>query len=902
MMNETVLTTENVNAERFGFKWKYQVEGQIYAQPLYMEGVSIERRGNTFKRGLFVATMHNFVYAFDADGVEKNELWKYNARYPTPTSPDLGQPVSWDEAYANRSDVSNITPVIGITSTPVIDKDTRTLYAVAMTKLGENYFHWLHAIDVDTGQPKLPPVRIEAPRFHSANELQRAALALKGGRIYIAFCGFADAVWDANGPKRPYEGLILSYGAIGSDSPMKLIGGPFFVVETTPDHMGGIWQSGTGPAVDQDGQVYFVTGNAEYKSNPHLLTSGPEWSPTRGTDFDESDVKLRYDLAPVNGRRVLGYYTPSTASFLNSADVDLGVGGVMLLPSQPGPATAQPGCPQSSKTVNLLAHGSKAGFLYLIDRDCMGGFDPHADHIPGRVRACPGDCTGDGKGCKSMHIHATPLYWESPSGPRVYTVCEQVLRGGGVKAFTITKGEWGRPGHWQQPDAQRDFVNGLQMSLSANGSSRGTGILWMIMPFSPQGDDDPRGWGSHIVDGALLAFDAENLQLLWNSESVERPEDNLGKFAKFNAPTIANGNVYVATFSKCPDPTLRHDPRGDLSCQPQNVVDEGPSYVMVYGLRKRAAHNPPAETLYMAWRDSGSRDEVFWSSTADGKTWFPQQKTAAGSSMGPSLAVLKEPAYDERVYMAWKGIYNDAKVWWETFDGRHWQPQQVIPVAPGNPNAVGSSVGPGLAEFKERLFAAWRGPDTDEGIWWSSFDGQQWDPQQKLPFGTTGRPALSEFNGRLYMVWKSATDDSIYCSSSDGHQWDPQRQIPGGSSVGPSLAVFHGKLYMAWKGSGDTNIWWSAFDGQHCDPQSWTPQKRVPIQVAGGWASTTGVPSLAQFNGRLYMAWKGVTDDTIYWTAFDGNYWMSFDGHNWIMGQTPTQFASSNGPALVKLP
>ena len=189
------------------------------------------------------------------------------------------------------------------------------------------------------------------------------------------------------------------------------------------------------------------------------------------------------------------------------------------------------------------------------------------------------------------------------------------------------------------------------------------------------------------------------------------------------------------------------------------------------------------------------------------------------TSSGVSLA-----SFNGRLYMAWKGnatgnVPFDERIWWTTFDGTAWAPQQVVP-------NVWTSVGPRLAVFEGRLYLAWKGEYTDQRIWWTSFDGTSWAPQQRIPgVSTSVGPALAVFNGLLYAAWKGMEgDQGIWWSSFNGTSWAPQQQIPGVSSTGgPSLALFNGQLYAAWKGMyGDQRIWWSSFDGT-----SWAPQQQI---------------------------------------------------------------------------
>jgi hypothetical protein len=258
--------------------------------------------------------------------------------------------------------------------------------------------------------------------------------------------------------------------------------------------------------------------------------------------------------------------------------------------------------------------------------------------------------------------------------------------------------------------------------------------------------------------------------------------------------------------------------------------------------------------LYMAWKGV-ERDESMWWTTFDGVNWAPQQQIpGVWSSVGPSLAV-----FNNQLYMAWKGMYDDQSMWWTTFDGANWAPQQQIP-------GVWSSVGPSLAVFNNQLYMAWKGMYDDQSMWWTTFDGVNWAPQQQIPgvWSSVG-PSLAVFNNQLYMAWKGMYgDQGIWFTNFDGANWAPQQQVAGWSSEGPSLAAFNGLLYAAWKGMySDQSLWFSTFDGAN-----WAPQQQIP-----GVASSVG-PKLAVFNGFLYAVWKGMYgDESIWFTTFDGANW-----------------------------
>ena len=215
--------------------------------------------------------------------------------------------------------------------------------------------------------------------------------------------------------------------------------------------------------------------------------------------------------------------------------------------------------------------------------------------------------------------------------------------------------------------------------------------------------------------------------------------------------------------------------------------------------------------LYAVWNGANGDQRMFWSSF-DGQTWAPQQVGIGGGSSGrPSLAV-----FQNRLYAAWKGANGDQRMFWSSFDGHTWAPQQVG-------IGGGSTSGPSLAVFQNRLYAAWNGANGDQHMFWSSFDGQTWAPQQVgIGGGSSGRPSLAVFQTgltnsdlRLFAGWKGGgADQRMFWSSFDGAQWAPQQVgIGGGSSTGPSLAMFQNRIYAAWTGAnGDERMFWSSFD------------------------------------------------------------------------------------------
>ena len=259
--------------------------------------------------------------------------------------------------------------------------------------------------------------------------------------------------------------------------------------------------------------------------------------------------------------------------------------------------------------------------------------------------------------------------------------------------------------------------------------------------------------------------------------------------------------------------------------------------------------------LYMAWKGAEFDEGIYWNSF-NGTNWAPQQKVSGvATSSGVSLAV-----FNGKLYMAWKGMHADQGIYWSSFDGTNWAQQKHVA-------GVGTSTGPRLAVFNNALYMAWKGIEGNQTLWWSTFNGTSWAPQQRIPgVASSVGPALAVFNNVLYAAWKGMLGDQrIWWSTFNGTSWAPQQQISGAlSSEGPSLAVFNNILYAAWKGMyGDQHIWWSTFNGA-----SWAPQQQIP-----GALSSVG-PDIGVFGNALYMVWKGkLGDQRIWWSTFNGASW-----------------------------
>ncbi len=495
-LNETVLTPANVNATTFGKLFSYPVDGYIYAQPLYVSHVQIPGQG--IRNVVFVATEHDGVYAFDADGLTPGLLWQVSfidlANGITTVSPD--DVLSFD-----------LVPEIGITSTPVIDINSGTIYVVAKTKeVGDGNVHFvqrLHALDIATGAEKFGgPVVIadtilvddgsflyvSGPTvagtgdgsvdgvtvvFNALRQLCRPGLLLVNDVVYIA-CG-------SHGDNSPYHGWVLAY-----DARILALVSAF---NTTPNGgLGAVWMSGGGPAADADGNIYVSTGNGTFALPPDDGSPG----------YSDSVLKLE----PTTGLNVVDSFTPWNQEELDVSDGDLGSGGVMLLPDQPG---AHP---------HLMITGGKAGTIYLMDRDDLGGF-----------QRCWETCDDVVQIGAIGPVFGTPAYF---NGVGYYQGC----CGDVLQAFQLSNGQLSPVSQSSTPFG----FPGATPSISANGSTNGIAWALQVDAYAESGP------------AVLHAYDALNLSNeLYNSSQT--PADQLDGAVKFTVPTIANGKVYVGTQS-----------------------------------------------------------------------------------------------------------------------------------------------------------------------------------------------------------------------------------------------------------------------------------------------------------------------------------------------------------------
>jgi hypothetical protein len=484
---ETTLTTTNVNQAQFGKLWSYAVDGSVYAQPLYVSGVTIPAVG--IRNVLYVVTMNDVVYAFDADSAVT--LWSRDLRNPT-----VGvSPVPIVDITGNLNN-RNIVGVVGIESTPVIDPVSHILYLVARTKENGSYVQRLHAFDITTGaeQPHSPVTILGSVNgsgdggstviFNPETSNQRASLALANGQIYIA--------WSSHEDFPPWHGWVMTYDKTALNQTGILC--------ITPDGSdGGVWMGGRAPAVDAAGNVYYMVGNGD-------------WNGT--SNFGESFIKLG---APNAGRlRVSDYFTPDDWTNLNGPDLDLGSSGPLLIP-----------------LTDLIVGGGKGSQLYLTSTANLGQL---TTGNAGIVQTIVVNSPPDSSDLNSIRAGG-PVYWNRSGGvrPCLYVWADSDY----LKAYRFNGATFDTPPISQSTTVPQGY--GGVIALSANGSTPDSGIVWASMPAR---DDGQMG----LAHGLLRALDADHLSTeLWNSD--QNPPDNLGYWPKFSAPTVVNGRVYLASQS-----------------------------------------------------------------------------------------------------------------------------------------------------------------------------------------------------------------------------------------------------------------------------------------------------------------------------------------------------------------
>ena len=492
---ETKLTPANVNSTNFGLLRQMAVDGKVDGQPLYLSQLSI---GGGTHNVVFAVTENASVYAFDADTGVK--LWQVSLL----KSGELAAPPP--------NACGQITPTIGITTTPVIDRTAGThgaLYVVAMSFDATSKYHQrMHALDITTGGELLNgPVDVTGSypnqqgvtTFDPTQYEERTALLLVNGNIYTT--------WTSHCDEPPYSGWIITFDQATLAQTSVLNVGPDSGILPAPDipaasqkdttiNGPAIWMSGSGPAADSAGNVYLLTGNGRFDS-----TLDANGFPGHG-DYGNSFLKLSKSGSTL---KVADYFTQFDSIQASVTDLDLGAGGALLLPDMKD---------SNGNTKHLIVGAGKDMKLYLVDRDNMGKFNPTSNNIWQQL----------GTSALNGPVRGSPAYFNGTLyyGPRDTT----------LKAFTFSNAKL--PTTATSQSVATFGYPGTSPVVSSNGVTNG--IVWTQHP-----------------NGTLYAFDASNLaHELYDSRQATGNRDVTGPGAagsglKFVVPMIANGKVFMGT-------------------------------------------------------------------------------------------------------------------------------------------------------------------------------------------------------------------------------------------------------------------------------------------------------------------------------------------------------------------
>jgi hypothetical protein len=526
---ETTLNTTNVNKNTFGLSFSHQTDDRIFAQPLVVLRVNIPDKG--IKNVVYVATLNNTVYAFDADA-NANAYWVKNFTNKISAAPGTDctvcRPATSDDMHPSlcNGGYTDISGNIGIVGTPVIDTTAGTMYFVTKivnpsdgtidnhafidktkneyTYTNTGFHQYLHAIDITTGEERpSSPVEITATvpgtgdgkdagnmiTFDPRRQFDRAGLVLSNGVIYLTFAAHCDF--------NPSHGWVISYDATTLHQ--------IKAYNATPnDGRGGSWMSGSAPAVDGSGNLYLTTGNSlnefgdansipEVNLYPAILPSDPA---NRG----ESVIKLTPNLT------LASFFTPFTYLELNDADKDFGT-QVMLIPG-----------------TNLAMTGCKDDSIYVMDQNNLGGFDPVKNHTAQSIFVSP-----------DALMHSSFSYFGGPT-PYVYQFSENSR----LRAYPVSGGGLNTSGAITNTAiAGPTGYSGAFLAVSSKGSDASTAVLWAYRAIA---GCNANGGDCH---GILHAVKADNVTTeLWNSDMIDADKINI--FNKMSCPSVALGKVYLA--------------------------------------------------------------------------------------------------------------------------------------------------------------------------------------------------------------------------------------------------------------------------------------------------------------------------------------------------------------------
>ena len=475
-LNETVLTPANVNSTKFGKLGEFVVDGKVDAQPLYLSQVTI---GGQKKNVLYVATEHGSVYAFDADsinGTSSTVLWKTST---------LGS----GETTSDNRGCGQVTPEIGITATPVIDRSRNAIYVVAMSKNASGtYFQRIHALDLTTGLELFGGPKDITATYPGTGDNSSGGNVIFDPKQYKERPGLLQinstiyTTWSSHCDIRPYTSWVMAYSA---DTLAQT--GVLNLVPNGSD--GGIWMSGTAPAADAAGNLFFIIGNGTFDTT--LNATG---FPVNG-DCGNCFVKL----STAGGLKLADYFTPHNTVSESNADEDFGSGGgIVLMDVQDA----------GGSTRHLSVGAGKDSLIYVVDRDSMGKFNPNTDQIYQEI-----------SGQLGGQVFSMPAFFNN-------TIYYGAV-GDALKAFPIAGAKVACFPSSQSTD--NFSYPGTTPSVSANGAANG--IVWAIEN-----------------NGAILfAYDATSLTTeLYDSNQAANGRDQFSG-NKFITPVVVNGRVYVGT-------------------------------------------------------------------------------------------------------------------------------------------------------------------------------------------------------------------------------------------------------------------------------------------------------------------------------------------------------------------
>jgi hypothetical protein len=760
-LKETILKPSNVNTAVFGKLFEAPVVGATYAQSLVVPNVRI-REANL--NVLYAATMHNQVSAFDADRA-RPPFWQRR----------LGQSIMLPDSQIGPDGYRDIEWEVGILSTPVVDTSRNALYVVAASKPGgdSSFMHQLFMLDLSTGNDLKPPRTISGivgnQTFVSQKQIQRCGLLLSRDRIYVAFASYGDA--------GPYHGWVFSFDA-STLAPANIF---CSTPRPTGDNgEGGIWMAGQGPAADGEGNLYLITGNGDFDPNVRNL--------------GDCVVKLDANLDRVD------FFSPHNNQHLDQNDLDLGSGGILAIPH-----------------TNMIVGGGKEAFLYLMDMNDLGGFDPNADHVLSKVSASAND--------GHHHIHGSPVFWKGPDESRIYVWTENDqckafgLIGQSLTANPVAQSSITAPDNF--PGGSSGMPGGF-LTVSANNEENG--IVWATHPWSEDVNQK-------IGEGVARALDARTLNELWNSRQ-NRVRDDYGNFAKFCAPTIANGKLYVATMGGLSHKvTLGETALGGPAMIDRNEVD-----------------------FVLGWSGTDDPSHLNVILSTDGLNWG--NKFTIPNETTPNAVTLAFDGSTNRTFIGWTGtdFFHSLNVM-SSMDPslRAW----------GNKHTLNeqSNHGPVLLMFNGRLFIAWTGTDSRLNVMSSADLGATWQNKQTLNETSPTEPAIAVFGGKLILMWNGTDFENHlnFIESADGIHWSNKITLGDTSGHHPGMILGpDGIPYFCWAGSNNNLL-----NLMHSENGSTSGFVASPNYKRTFYDSASNGPCLCTFRGHVFIGWTG-TDSSGY--------------------------------------